>query len=1357
MAKRTAGVRMVKRRARPAPGWLARTGILLYWLVAVTAIVFSVLLIALRLWGLPAIEAERERIVAAASEAIGVPMRIDNLRAGWQGINPRFEFFDVRIAGADGQTRLTLPRVEAVVSWLSLAVLDLRLARLQIDGPNLVIERDAGGRLSVAGIALDDSQGGESPAADWLMRQHRLVITDGELTWLDRQRNAPPLHLNDIAFRLDNLGPWHRFALRGTPPSAMASPLDLRGSLFGFDHDLEADWRGELYIDVDRVDLDAWQQWVNVPFELRSGGAGIRAWVDIARSGPVGITADLRLAGTDLRLSKSLPLLSVELLAGRVGVRRHKAGFRVDLSRLQLHTADGIHVDPVDADIAWQFEADGGSDGHVEVARIDLGTLARVAEFLPLDEGTRTLLVDYQPAGRLSNLRASWLGKAAGLEAYSLISDFEDLGVRARGRFPGIQGLSGNLEANERWGRLFLNSGPSGLELPAVFPEPLMAFDSLAGGVRWTRRDKLLEVELQALNFAGIDAVGTARGRYEYRGDGPGYLDLSAELTRAEAPAVWRYLPHVVPPGTRDWLREALRKGIVDHAELRLEGELMHFPFEQGDGTFVVNARVRNATLAFQPGWPAVESLDADLRFAGSRMEIVSRAGSILGVPLRRTVVALPNLAGFDPVLSIDGGAAGPIPSFLAFLDESPIGGAIGGFYRDWRAEGEADLKLGLSIPLARPAETSVEGSVEFRDARLKLFDFLPAVNRVRGKLAFSEKGAEARDLRGDFLGSPAKVTVASGEGNTEVRANGTLRADAAYRHYGWGWLPYLGGEAAWEARVRVPPDGRVLVDVSSDLTGLASSLKAPLNKTADEALPLRVSYQRSSAGDRLETTLGKQIAADLRGQLRGERWQIARGAVAIGEPLALPAKGFELRATMPNFDADFWQRVLRTESANGKPLAASSSQAAADAADAQAAERAAGPEAQGWPMEAWPQLSLRFVRLRYAERDFNEVLLEGRPQDARLSGRVEAKEALGTWAWRPSPSGPGQLSARLQRLAVPAVSKPEATETGVGAVVEAAVDTARAVLAAPGELVGKPAAVPPSAPPSAPAATGVLRPRLPDLDLQADDARVGAMGLGRLELMARNVGDDWLIDRFISTAADGEISASGGHYNHGDDETRLSISVTASNLGTMLDRLGYGGAVGSGSGRLGGAVRWSGGIPDYAPGRLGGDVVVHAEKGRFRSLENRGARLLGLLSLQNLPRRLLFDFGDVVSEGIAFDSIDGRFAIADGVMKTEGFRIDSPSGRVLMAGDIDLGRETQDLRLAIRPAVGSTVALGAAIFANPIVGVATLLAQKLFRDPLDKAFAVEYSVRGPWSEPQVERIGQVGGAAPGTAPVPTP
>jgi uncharacterized protein YhdP len=49
---------------------------------------------------------------------------------------------------------------------------------------------------------------------------------------------------------------------------------------------------------------------------------------------------------------------------------------------------------------------------------------------------------------------------------------------------------------------------------------------------------------------------------------------------------------------------------------------------------------------------------------------------------------------------------------------------------------------------------------------------------------------------------------------------------------------------------------------------------------------------------------------------------------------------------------------------------------------------------------------------------------------------------------------------------------------------------------------------------------------------------------------------------------------------------------------------------------------------------------------------------------------------------------------------------------------------------------------------ANPIVGAAvgagTLLAQKLFNNPLDQMFSYDYRVTGSWSDPQVERGGRL-------------
>jgi uncharacterized protein YhdP len=57
----------------------------------------------------------------------------------------------------------------------------------------------------------------------------------------------------------------------------------------------------------------------------------------------------------------------------------------------------------------------------------------------------------------------------------------------------------------------------------------------------------------------------------------------------------------------------------------------------------------------------------------------------------------------------------------------------------------------------------------------------------------------------------------------------------------------------------------------------------------------------------------------------------------------------------------------------------------------------------------------------------------------------------------------------------------------------------------------------------------------------------------------------------------------------------------------------------------------------------LSGEMKLDASKGQFVKLDPGAGKLLGLISLQSLPRRFSLDFGDVFSQGFAFDSIHGK------------------------------------------------------------------------------------------------------------------
>ena len=187
---------------------------------------FAVLLVA-RFIVFPAVESHRADIAAALSQRVGQPVEIDAITTGWDGWNPKLSIRGLRFrdrADASAEPLLDLPRVDLIVSWTSLPLFEFRLRELAVDEPRLSIRRDAGGRIRVAGIAVDPDRHTDDPAlTDWLLRQRVIVVRNALITWDDELRHAPQLVLDQVQFRLEHSFGHHRFGLTGTPPAEPAT------------------------------------------------------------------------------------------------------------------------------------------------------------------------------------------------------------------------------------------------------------------------------------------------------------------------------------------------------------------------------------------------------------------------------------------------------------------------------------------------------------------------------------------------------------------------------------------------------------------------------------------------------------------------------------------------------------------------------------------------------------------------------------------------------------------------------------------------------------------------------------------------------------------------------------------------------------------------------------------------------------------------------------------------------------------------------------------------------------------------------------------------------------------------------
>src|SRR6185312_10158119 len=129
----------------------------------------------------------------------------------------------------------------------------------------------------------------------------------------------------------------------------------------------------------------------------------------------------------------------------------------------------------------------------------------------------------------------------------NLKATFDELALRAREGMPGFSGLSGSVEATLDKGKLSLSSSKAVLDVSKVFSDPRLELDTLSGQLDWERAaDGSYTVRIASLTFANDHASGNVYGSYTRAGAGPGSIDLSGVLNRADGRYVGRYLPSVL-------------------------------------------------------------------------------------------------------------------------------------------------------------------------------------------------------------------------------------------------------------------------------------------------------------------------------------------------------------------------------------------------------------------------------------------------------------------------------------------------------------------------------------------------------------------------------------------------------------------------------------------------------------------------------------------------------------------------------------------------------------------------------------------------------------------------------------------
>jgi uncharacterized protein YhdP len=359
-----------------------------------------------------------------------------------------------------------------------------------------------------------------------------------------------------------------------------------------------------------------------------------------------------------------------------------------------------------------------------------------------------------------------------------------------------------------------------------------------------------------------------------------------------------------------------------------------------------------------------------------------------------------------------------------------------------------------------------------------------------------------------------------------------------------------------------------------------------------------------------------------------------------------------------------------------------------------------------------------------------HQVVAGGSREGLTWRANVDARELSGHLEFRQgTDEQPGQLFARLARLNLPPSSAAD---------VESLLDTGPA--------------------------------NLPALDIVIEQLELRGKKLGRIEIEAVNsalqksrakAAREWQLNKFNIVLPEGTLRSTGQWIPASEGshlrKTEMNFQLSVNDAGALLTRLGTPGALRGGSGQLDGQISWSGSPLALHYPSMNGQFDVKMGRGQFLKADAGAAKLLGVLSLQALPRRFLLDFRDVFYEGFAFDSVAGHVNIAQGTATTRNLQIKGINAVVQLDGSANIAKETQHLRVVILPELDTgTASLVAAIAVNPLVGLSTFLAQLFLQTSITQANTQEFLIDGSWTAPRVTHIEHDAGKAAGktnTAP----
>ncbi len=1325
-------------------------------LFGVLVILLAVLLSVARL-ALPLFDEQARNLVERTAYARGLALKVERLSLDWEGLGPRLSLHNTRIQGHDNSVGETTPLELQTLSLhfdlpQSLLSGQLQFDTLELRGLVLHLQRDQEARWGLSSLRArppNDSKSGDATPASWpawMGMARRVILSQSQLHLVDEISGLKlDIHALDALFEQGTNAhgePEQHFVLKMQLPESLGGMSELRAHLQGTLADL-ARPSGELWLHTPQLKLPGWRAlFASLPNgdlalpvalsdlpQLKTGEVAGETWLSLKHGALTDLQASLDFNDVLLKRPQLIPahdLPPSALLAPlashvNLHLQHQDALWTLDLDTVPK--AGGLDQGSASTLPVQRFSM--RREGHelaLAAAHIDLSLLRPWLIATPiLPEAMRRALQGHRPLGTVQDMHLQLdLSQEPPLTQGNLrVTDF---GWQGNEDLPGVTGLDAQAWLDGRRALLRLASEDISIDSAGHVRERLR-FKRLHGDValflaRPDTRNPRSKLAIHHLQLNNPDLELALDLRLDLPLGGSPLIDAQGRLDKVPTGRIPAYLPvKVLEKEALAWLDLALAdsKGFVPHAAIRLHGALDQFPhFPDNSGQFSIIADFEHLNLNYAPlpapGWPAAENLYGQLSFINNGFSGVIQSGQLKGVILDKGILAIPS---YDhPRLALELNLHGQSEHMLDVLKHSPLFKSP----KDLEAiklSGAAKLDLNMSIrlDLRDSIPDRVEGWYTPHHARLQTFglDF----TKLNGTLHFVNLDFDSDNLNAELKQSPVSIKVRSQLSPDTAASERGYHIQLATTTQLSDWLQpappilqKLPGRFPVDAHLILSDDPlnhpQMNLDLRSDLAGLSINLPAPLHKSADAIRPSEA---------RLSFTQGKLSQISLRqpGQLEGQfklgkngisSANVHLGASDEGQRKELINDEIMLSGTLDQLNLDEWLTVYKEQNAQ-----------------------------QDSALPATLRINSKIQHLHALGSDWERVAVDGRQNAQGWNIELDAPRISGQLIYPTTPSPAAPVEIKLSRL-----------------MFADAANVADASQNQPNTAVASRPTEPSSVDPDS------MDPgSLPPLSLHIAELSHGDIKLHDIRLRAAPQAAStspkgeaaWIIQPLSAQGRQLGIqgSAAWRRSAEGHAFSTLALEFKSDDVGAALTGLGARHALRKGvlkDSRI--DLSWPGGLHQFGWGGAHGQGQFHILNGEIDKVEIGAGRVLGLISLTELPRRLFLDFGDVFGNGLHFDHLDSEMTLNDGLLNTQRFELASSALKLKITGYSNMLEQSLHYQMTATPSLGNVLPIVGVVAGGPIIGGATFVAQKLFEMAGGSFVTLNYQITGTWDKPLIER-----------------